>query len=137
VLATGQMVSLDKNSRVQLDPGAKVLAEGSVRVYAPFTAPTQQAASQPSVRPPITNFTVFKRVPFEKGTVMTGWNFVTSTQKSPTEEYCYYTIDGATPGTGVVLELGTNQKLEVPKTVPKNFDITRAFEKCVWFRSEG
>src|SRR5438128_539932 len=34
-LASGQTTSLDKSSSVQLEPGAKVLADGNVRIYAP------------------------------------------------------------------------------------------------------
>ena len=66
---------------------------------------------------------------------MTGWNFLTSSQKSPTEEFCYYSENAETPGVKVDLRLGSNQKPETPKTVPKNFDITAAFNRCVWFRS--
>jgi hypothetical protein len=66
---------------------------------------------------------------------VTGWNFLTSSQKSPTEEYCYYTQDAETPGVNVDLTLGHNRKPEIPKTVPNGFDTAAAFNRCVWFRS--
>jgi hypothetical protein len=134
--ASNQMIALDPNSRVLLDPASKVLAEGNVRVHAPATAPRSRPP-QAERNEPIANFTVFKRVLFEKGAVMTGWNFVTSTQQSPTEEYCYYTVESGTPGVGVRVDLGTNQRLDAPKTLPKDFDAVAAFKRCVWFRSEN
>jgi hypothetical protein len=137
-LAKDQTVSLERNSVVMLDSAAKVQADGEVRIQAPPTISIPRSAAQPSAGlPTITNFTVFKSVPFEKGTVMTGWKFLTSSQKSPTEEYCYYSVDTATPGVGVVLDLGANQKPDIPETVPPNFDIAAAFDKCVWFRGEA
>lgn len=138
-LAKDQTISLENNSRVLLDPTAKILVDGDVRIQAPATISVPRTTTQRSVSgaPTITNFTVFKRVPFEKGAVMTGWVFLTSAQRSPTEEYCYYTENAETPGVNVVLDLGVNQKPETPKTTPKNFDIAAAFDKCVWFRIEN
>jgi hypothetical protein len=138
-LAKGQTISLETSSRVLLDPAAKVLVEGDIRVQAPSTISVPRTMTrQPSAgTPTITNFSVFKRVPFEKGAVVTGWNFLTSSQKSPTEEYCYYTVNTDTPGVGISLDIGTNGKPNTPKTVPVNFDIAAAFERCVWFRSEN
>jgi hypothetical protein len=136
-LAKGHIISLEKNSHVVLDPAAKVQAEGDIRIQMLPPVSVPRTTTQPSAGVPIiTNFTVFKRVPFEKGAVMTGWTFLTSSQNSPTEEYCYYTVDTATPGVGVVLNLGTDQKPEVPEMLPAKFDIAAAFDKCVWFRSE-
>jgi hypothetical protein len=82
------------------------------------------------------NFTVFKSVPFDKGTVMTGWTFLTSAQRSPTAQFCYYTEESDfTPGRHMMLDIGTDEKLQPPKTVPNGFDLDGAFSKCVWFRS--
>jgi hypothetical protein len=137
-LAKDQTVSLDRNSHVLLDPTAKVIADGEIRVQAPSVSVPQALATRSSSEvPTITNFTVFKRVSFDKGMVMTGWTFLTSAQKAPTEEYCYYTEDADTPGMNVVLDLGTDQKQELPKTLPKNLDITAAFNRCVWFKADS
>jgi hypothetical protein len=120
-----------------LDPASKVLADGELRVHAPSisTPPIETTRSTPRVST-ITNFTIFKTVPFEKGFVMTGWMFLTSTQKSPTHQYCYYTESSDTPGLNVVLDLGDDQKREEPTKVPSGFDISSAFNKCVWFRGD-
>ena len=136
-LAKDQTISFDRNSRLLLDPTAKVLVDGDIRVQTPPTISVPQAVPQRSGSraPTITNFTVFKTVPFDKGTVVTGWNFLTSSQTSPTEEFCYYTEHAETPGVNLDLRLGNNRKPETPKTVPKNFDTGAAFNRCVWFRS--
>jgi len=84
----------------------------------------------------ITNFTVFKRVPFENGHVMTGWVFLTSAQKAPTSQYCYYTENAEASGLDVVLDIAQDQKIEKPKTMPKGFDMLAAFNRCVWLSSE-
>jgi hypothetical protein len=84
--------------------------------------------------PLVTNFTVFKSVPFEKGMVMTGWKFLTSAQTTPTDQYCYYTVGLNTPGFNVRVDIGTDGELVTPQSLPPGFDINAAFAKCVWFR---
>jgi hypothetical protein len=134
-LATGQTVSLSPDSWILLDRSAKVAVDGELKVQVAPTISAPRAIARPSGGvPAITNFTVFKRVPFDKGAVMTGWVFLTSAQKLPTEEYCYYTENTDTPGVNVVLDLGENRQPELPKSTPKNFDVTAAFENCIWFR---
>jgi hypothetical protein len=136
-LAKGQTISLEKNASLGLDPGAKIAVDGDIRVQAAPTISIPRSAPQSSAGVPnITNFTVFKSVPFQKGTVMTGWNFLTSAQTYPTQEYCYYTVNAETPGVGVRIELGTNRKLEAPEALPVDFDVAAAFDNCVWFGSE-
>jgi hypothetical protein len=136
-LAKGQTVSLERNATVRLDPAAKVLVDGDINVQIPPTISTPRTVAQPSTAVPnITNFTVFKSVRFDKGAVMTGWNFLTSTQKAPTGQYCYYTVNAETPNVGFSIDLGKNEKQEIPETVPENIDFAAAFDKCVWFRSD-
>ena len=125
-------------SRVLLDPTSKVLADGELRVQAPsISAPQSETTRSAPKASTITNFTVFKTVRFEKGLVMTGWMFLTSTQKSPTHQYCYYTESSDTPGLNVILDLGDDQKMEEPTKAPSGFDIPTAFSKCVWFRGDA
>jgi hypothetical protein len=134
-LAKGQTISLAQNSRVLLEPGSRVLADGEVRVERIVSAPSPNTRRPVAAAPVIIDFTVFKSVPFDKGTVMTGWRFETSTQKAPVSQYCYYTEDAQMPGVSVTLDIGKNEELESPKTLPKNFDLAAAFNRCVWFRS--
>jgi hypothetical protein len=135
-LAKGQAVSLDSQARVLLDPKAAVTADGELRVQAPSISAPQNATPRPPPKAPnITNFTVFKMVPFDKGAVMTGWIFLTSAQKSPTNQYCYYTEDAETPGLNVNLDLGEDNVPKASKTTPKGFDVGAAYGRCVWFNT--
>jgi hypothetical protein len=120
-----------------VDPSATVRAEGDIKVQlsaASISAPQVTSQRPESRNMELTNFSVFKRVPFDKGSVVTGWIFLTSSQKYPTKEYCYYTEDAETPGVKIDLILGENQKPEIPKTAPRNFNTAAAFYRCVWFR---
>jgi len=135
-LAKGQTISIDSNSRLRMDPAAKVIADGEIRVQIPSVAtPESMTTRVTQKRPIITKFTVFKSVPFGRGSIQTGWNFLTSAQGSPTDQYCYYIehLEGGVGG-GVSLEIAVDQKLDPPKTLPKGFDIGAAFNRCVWFK---
>jgi hypothetical protein len=138
VLAKGQTVSLDSRSRVLLDPASKVLADGELRIQAPSISAPQTDSTKSVPRPStITNFTVFKTVPFDKGAVQTGWVFLTSTQRAPTRQYCHYTESSSdTPGLDVTLSLGDDQKMDTLMK-PAGFDIEAAFNKCVWFKGDA
>lgn len=133
-LAKGQTISIDSNSRLSLDPKATVLAQGDINVPMPsVSAPQNIAAKSATGIPIITNFTVFKTLPFEKGDVFTGWKFLTSAQQLPTSQYCYYTEESASSPLEPVVYIGVDGKLTPPKKIPQNFDIAAAFNRCVWF----
>src|SRR5262249_24252516 len=130
-LAKDQTISIDPSSTLRLEPNASVRADGDIKVQIPSVAPPPVSVTPPKPRTPlIVNFTVFKHVPFDKGTVMTGWVFLTSKQRSPTNQYCYYTQSSddenrpGLPGLSVDVDLGYNQQLVLPKTLPKDFDAT-------------
>ncbi len=136
-LAKGQTVAIDPNSRLLLDPSAKVLAEGELQVQVPsISVPRMSRPQSGPIVPTITNFEVFKSVPFDKGVVMTGWLFLTSTQRSPTAQHCYYTERAETPEAYIDLDIGKDGQRDAPKTKPKDFDFDAAFDRCVWFKSE-
>lgn len=136
-LAKDQVISLDPDSRVLLDPSARVLADGELQVHVPSVSIPRVSKQQGSSGvPTITNFEVFKSVPFDKRSVMTGWAFLTSTQRAPTYQHCYYTQSAETPEINIDLGIGYNGEREKPKTKPKDFDLEAAFDKCVWFKGE-
>jgi hypothetical protein len=135
-LAKDQTISLDPTSRVLLDPTAKVRADGEIRVQGPSISTTRGPRGA-APTPVITNFTVFKSVPFEKGSVVTGWNFLTSAQKIPTDQFCYYIEKLEASPLEPVVFFATDEKLDPPKQLPKGFDIDAAFKKCVWFKRES
>jgi hypothetical protein len=134
VLAKDQTVSLDPQSRVLLDPAAAIRADGEITVQAPsVSAPSNAAVASASSRARvISNFTVFKRVPLNNGYIVTGWIFLTSGQKAPSTQYCYYTRN--VDAFNVDLDIAKDQTLAAPKTVPEGFDVLAAYNRCVWFR---
>jgi hypothetical protein len=136
-LAEGQTIAIDGTSRLRMDPAAKVLADGELKVQAPtVSVPQSTNARNASAAPAITNFTVFKSVPFQKGAVLTGWIFLTSAQRVPTAQYCYYNESGDNSDISVRVNIGNDEKIETPKAPIKAFDIATAFSKCVWFKKE-
>ena len=137
-LADGQLISLDRNARLHLDPTAKIRADGEIAIQTPPSISVPQSNSPRSSTGPrmITNFTVFKSVPLDKGSVMTGWKFLTSAQEKPTYQYCYYSESSETPWLDVLVDIGHDEVPDAPKTTPKGLDIVTAFQKCVWFKSD-
>jgi hypothetical protein len=135
-LSKGQTIAFDPTSRLQLDPSAKVVASGEIKLQMPNISVPQNAPTRAKgIAPTITNFTIFKSVPFEKGVVQTGWKFLTSAQRSPTTQYCYYQEAGDNPDVSLRIEVGTDEKLELSKGL-KSFDMAAAFNKCVWFKKD-
>jgi hypothetical protein len=137
-LAKGATVSFDSSSRLLLDPTAKVVADGEIRIQIPaVSTPRTPTPKNPAQTKTIANFTVFKSVPYEQGNVLTGWIFLTSAQESPTQQYCYYNEKGENSDLAIRIDLATDGVLEANKVGPKAFDAVAASAKCVWFRKEG
>jgi hypothetical protein len=134
-LAKGQTISIDQSSRLRLDPAAKVIANGELQVEAPsISVPQSTPSASRAAMPPITDFTVFKSVPFQDGDILTGWRFLTSAQSLPTSQYCYYSPNLETPGMGLRINIATDGKLDATvKELPKGFNVASAFDKCVWY----
>lgn len=137
-LAKDATVVLDNDSRLLLDPGAKVAADGEIRVQLPsISAPRSPTPKNALQAKTIANFTVFKSVPFEQGSVLTGWEFLTSAQERPTTQYCYYNERAENSDLAIRIDLATDGVPDATKVVPRAFDVTAAMAKCVWFRKEG
>jgi hypothetical protein len=137
-LAKDQTVTLGSKNVLHLDPLAKVRADGDIVIQGPSISSSPSVGSERTSAPEITNFTVFKHVTFEKGKVVTGWTFLTSAQRSPTDQYCYYSeASEDTPGRNITIDIAESEKIEAPKTLPPSFDLTAAFGRCVWFRGES
>jgi hypothetical protein len=137
-LAKSATVSLDDSSRLLLDPAAKVLADGEIRVQVPaISTPRTPTPKNPAQTKTIANFTVFKSVPFDQGSVLTGWIFLTSAQESPTQQYCYYNEKGESSDLAIRIDLATDGVPETNKVASKTFDTVTALMKCVWFKKES
>jgi hypothetical protein len=135
VLEKGATISIDPTSRLVLDPSAKVVADGEVRIQMPNISmprgPTPKNAAQSKT---IANFTVFKSVPFDQGNVLTGWIFLTSAQESPTQQYCYYNERDENSDTAIRIDLAVDGSPEANKAAPRAFDTVAALSRCVWFK---
>jgi len=133
-LAKGQTIAISPDSRVRLDPGAKVQADGEMRIQLPSISIPQAVTPRANTKIPIiTNFTVFKSVPFDKGHVSTGWIFLTSAQKIPTSQYCYYIERDEDPDTALKIDIADDGIMETKNTASSSFDMAAAFKRCVWF----
>jgi len=137
-LAKGATVAFDSSSYLLLDPTAKVLADGEIRVQAPaISFPRTPTPKNPAQTKTIANFTVFKSVPFDQGDVLTGWIFLTSAQESPTQQYCYYNERADNSDLAIRIDLATDGVPETNKAAPKAFDAVAALAKCVWFKKQS
>jgi hypothetical protein len=137
-LAKAQTISFDDSSRLSLDPSAKIFVDGEVKVQTPtVSVPQSVSPRSKSLTPTITNFTVFKSVPFQKGSILTGWVFLTSAQKFPTSQYCYYTENDESTDISLRIDVGANEKMEASNKLSNALNVPDAFTKCVWFKKEG
>jgi hypothetical protein len=134
-LAPGGQVTLAPNGTVRMEPSSTVKVPGSVNPDAHSTTappPVQAASPQNKV---ITQYTIFKTVSFDKGQVVTGWNFDNSNQIDPASQYCYYS-EKSDDLVQVRFELGKNgAMIENFKSRP-GVDLIAAFHNCVWFPGE-
>lgn len=125
-------LKLDPAATVHMDPAAQVGIRGA------FERPTPQQLkvdSQPAGV--VTNYTIFKGTPFKGGQVITGWNFSSSQQARPTNQYCYFALP---PHEGIKtsITLAEDGMATTSQTYPdgfdaKAFDMKAATSRCVWF----
>ena len=135
-LAPGGQVMLAPNSSVRVDPSSTVKVPGIVNLDMQSTTaqPPLQAAASPQNKV-ITQYTIFKTVSFDKGQVVTGWNFDNSNQIDPASQYCYYS-EKSDELVQVRTELGRNgATIENFKPRP-GVDLIAAFNNCVWFSGD-
>jgi hypothetical protein len=130
----GAKVKLDADdATVKLDADGstvKLNTNGST-----FTRPSKQqldqSATPASHAATVTNFTIFKEVMFADGKVVTGWKFDSSEDKTPEQQYCYYTGETKS-NVSIRYDIAIDHK---PKTDVKDlpFDLKAAVANCVWF----
>jgi hypothetical protein len=128
-------VTLKTEGTVKLDPDSTVsVGGGRSEVPTPTAAQLGAGAMPDSKAAVLTNFTVFKNVPYGSGQVVTGWNFTSSEQKSPSHQYCYYSeqLDGTSK---VTIDLGENGRALPQAKARANVDPNIAYSNCVWFKA--
>jgi hypothetical protein len=132
-LAPGGQVMLAPNSTVRVDPSSSVKLAGFIApdTHSTTALPPVQAAPTPQNKV-ITQYTTFNTVSFDKGQVVTGWNFDNSNQINPAYQYCYYS-ERSDELVQVRTELGRNgARIENLNPRP-GVDLIAAFNNCVWF----
>jgi hypothetical protein len=132
-LKDGQSVSLEPGAKVGLVQNEALKVEGSVIVEPASPSQGSTAPSRNAQSKIITNFTVFKSVPFDRGVVMTGWTFDTSEQAKPSLQYCYYAqkLAGDTRGSIFI----ATDRVPLQQTTSRSFDVESALQNCVWFEN--
>jgi hypothetical protein len=138
------VVSLDESASVRLDggdtdvkldPNATVDVRGGVFRDVPRPSERQLVGTAPVNAPQaaiVTNFTVFKRVPHQKGAVMTGWVFGSNEQKEPSEQYCYY-VEEVESGVDLKIDLAPNGVMLKQNRPSSRFSALEAASNCIWF----
>jgi hypothetical protein len=79
----------------------------------------------------VTDYVIFKNVPFGKGRVQTGWHFKDSEQKAPDLQFCHY-VEALNASSEAILVLGYDGKFQAPESPPPTLDVKAAFANCVW-----
>src|SRR5262245_32603224 len=84
-LAAGQTVRLNDDAIVKLDPSSSVRIIGNLKVDVPQPSKQQLQldATTKTDELPFTNYTIFRDVNYERGHVVTGWNYDLSDTTRP------------------------------------------------------
>jgi hypothetical protein len=94
-VAPGQTIGLKEGAIVKLDQNSSIRVVGDLRIDVPQPSKSQLQldATSTSLDLPITNYTIFKSVPYESGDAVTGWNFVLADTARPKHQTYYYHQD--------------------------------------------
>jgi hypothetical protein len=134
-VADGGTVKVDGGT-VELAPGGTVEVVGTVAqpgpayklpdIPAPKSAPDGDKIKREVV--------VYNQVPHAHGEVHTGWRFPNGGAKTPTSEFCYFSVDHNN-GSGERIDLGDDGKFDSRATKLMK-SAREAFGKCVWFKGQ-
>lgn len=78
----------------------------------------------------VTDFTVFKTVEFDKGSIVTGWRYASSEDVTPAYQFCYYSVSSS-EHTSVRYDFATDGVM-LPDALGLPINIEQAFANCVW-----
>jgi hypothetical protein len=134
-LAAGQTVRLSEGAIVKLDPSSAVRIIGNLKVDVPQPS-KQQLQLETTTQTdelPFTNYTIFRDVNYEKGHVVTGWNYDLSETTRPKVQYCYYQ-QMVEKGLSAKYKLAVNNVPRAPSSLTKvSFNFDGALANCIWF----
>lgn len=80
---------------------------------------------------PVTDYIIFKDVPFGKGQVVTGWKYKDNQQDEPSQQFCYYS-EALNLSSEILVWLGYDGRFRQPESPPPTLDVGAAFSNCVW-----
>jgi hypothetical protein len=137
-----ELIKLDPNATVHLDPAATVhLAPQSGPANSDPDRPRPDehqlngnATTSPNTRV-VTNYTIFKTVPFGGGFVQTGWNFASSDQDKPTWQFCNYHRNSEGGGGEQLSILIAADGQVIQNTLAKRYNLNArtVAANCKWF----
>jgi len=133
-LKKGQMVILDPNAHVEVDPTSVIHVEAAVKNSVPVPSDRQLQVDAADSKNGIfgTSYTVFKTIEYKSGFVVTGWQYDVSQPNMPRHQYCYYTrtVD---PQANFRVDLGRDGLLmKSASATVLGRDASEAFGLCVW-----
>jgi hypothetical protein len=130
-----ETVRLNEGAIVKLDPSSSVRIVGNLKVDVPQPSKQQLQLDTKAKTDelPFTNYTIFRDVSYEKGHVVTGWNYDLSDSTRPKVQYCYYQ-QSVEKGLSAKYTLAVNDSPRRPSALTKvSFNFDGALENCIWF----
>jgi hypothetical protein len=134
-LAAGQTVRLNEGAIVKLDPSSSVRIVGNLKVDVPQPSKQQLQlnATTKTDELPFTNYTIFRDVDYERGHVVTGWNYDLGDTTRPRMQYCYYQ-QIVEKGLSAKYIVAVNGSPRIPSALTKvSFNFEGALANCIWF----
>ena len=128
-----QPLKLDPDTTVKLDPNARLRVSAGGETPRPTTDQMRPGQTTQSGGKAVTNYTIFKSVPFGRGKVTTGWSFASSEEASPSSQYCYYAEGGGADPTVEVTTYIASNGFMLPNVRARNFEVASAASSCIWF----
>jgi hypothetical protein len=134
-LAPSQTVRLDDTPPIKLDPNSSVRIVGNLKLDVPQPSKQQLQldATSTSNELPFTNYTIFREVLYDKGSVVTGWSYDLSDTMRPRYQTCYYQ-QSLDKGVSAKYTIAVNNTPQRPSSLTKlTFDFDGAVTNCIWF----
>jgi len=134
-LASGQTVRVEEGTTVKLDPSSSVRVVGDLKIDMPQPSKQQLQVETTSASDelPFTNYTIFRSVGYDSGTVVTGWNYDLTDPLRPKLQYCYYE-QNVNRELSVRYSIAINNAPLPPSPLVKpKFNFDGAVTNCIWF----
>ena len=138
-LIPNQSIAISEDSSLKIADGESVTIKGDVSVAMPLQnqgisiASDLRVSGQKNVQTNAPYFTVFKSMPYNLGFVYTGWKFLSTSQKFPTEQYCYYIQSDKYSDMTAFFHFAENGTLGKDLVPPSGVNINEAMDLCIWF----